>query len=141
MNASPGHTSIQSRFRNADPPDLHLAAIAFAYPVAEGLLSFSEASGYLARAAIRQGVLHSDMPMAGFHRLLDRLDRTIGETCIVNEAKAAEAIRMWLRLCVERRLTCPITILENARGINDQHGGALPQRCVDYLVSIEVPHG
>lgn len=119
---------------------LHLAAQAFAYPVSEGLLSFAEASGYLARAAIRQGALDSDMPMPAFQRLLHRLDRTIGEVILENEAKAAGEIRAWLRLCVERSMLDSVTILEVARSINDRHGGLLPLRCVDYLIATGVPN-
>ena len=126
------------RLRNADPPELHLAAVAFSYPVSEGLLDFREASSFLAHAAIRLNALADDIPHDNFLNLLARLDRTIGLSILEIEVKAADEIRAWLRLCVERRLTCPITILEVALGINDRYGGVLPIRCVSYLVAIEV---
>lgn len=137
MKATPARLT---RLRNADPPELHLAAIAFSYPVSEGLLDFGEASSFLTRAAIRLNALEDDIPHDNFLNLLARLDRTIGLSILEIEAKVADEIRAWLRLCVERRLACPVTILEIARGINDRHGGVLPMRCIDYLIATEVPH-
>lgn len=120
---------------------LHLSAVAFAYPVGEGLLDFREASGYLARAAIRQGALDGDLPLPAFNTLLERLDRTIGEAILENEAKVAGEIRAWLRMCVARSMLDPVTIREVSLAINDKHGSMLPMRCVKFLIASEVPRG
>ncbi len=133
--------AIHPRFQNVNPSGLQLAAVAFAYPVGEGLLEFGEASGYLARAAIRLGVLDGHIPMPAFNRLLERLDRAIGATIIDIEAEAAREIRAWLRLCVERRMLDPVTLKEVCLGINDRHGGMLPLRCLEFLIATEMPHG
>lgn len=137
MNSISNPRAVIANYRNADPPHLHLAAAAFGFPVKDGSLLFSEASSALARAAIRQGILHDNASVAEFQRLVNRLERSIGRTILDIESEAASEIRKILRLCIERQAS-PTMITEAARAVNEQHANALPQRCVDWLVATEI---
>lgn len=75
-----------------DPPHLHLAAVALAYPVLSGALGFIEAAGSLALAAIHAG-LFDQMTDRQFDALRSRLERSLVRATIEIEHREADRIR------------------------------------------------
>ena len=122
-----------------DPPHLHLAATAFAYPVLDGSVTYSEAVSALMRAAVRER--HIPGGSAGLVGLGDRLERTlnrvIAELMAERHQKAVEAICATVRpMIAKRRSRSDIELA--ARVANMLQGWALPEKGLDALLVQEV---
>ncbi|MGI4794195.1 MAG: hypothetical protein ACRYG8_08965 [Janthinobacterium lividum] len=86
---------------HTDPPHLHLAAFAMAYPVLSGALDFMEAAGSLALAGIAAGYLDS-MNDRQFRDLLGRLEQSMVQASIQIEERAANRIRKAIAPLIEQ---------------------------------------
>lgn len=119
-----------------DPPGLHLAAVAFAYPILERRLTYSDAISSLMRAALRERAI-ADGSDSYLHGLRLRIERTLNQTIADISQDAADDIRKELEILIIRRAP-KVVLFEMAYSANDRHAKALPKSCVDYIVVSEV---
>ena len=122
-----------------DPPHLHLAATAFAYPVLDGSVTYSEAVSALMRAAVRER--HIPGGNAGLVPLGERLERTLNR--VIAELMAERHTKAVVAICVtvwpmieKRRPRADIELA--ARVANMLQGWALPEKGLDALLLQEV---
>lgn len=129
-------TRVSARRPFVDPPQLHLAAIAFVYPLLEGRLTYGECTAALCRAALRDGIV-GELDDAEFQRLCERLEATLNRAAADVARDAAQGIRDGLRVPLQR-LAHPVILESAAHALNSVHGGILPLKCVDWILKQEV---
>ena len=129
-------TRAQARRPFVDPPQLHLAAIAFVYPLLNGRLTYGECTAALFRAALRDGIV-GELDDVEFQGLCERLETTLNRAAADVARDAAQAVRDGLRVPLER-LAEPVILESAAHVANAIHGGLLPLKCVDWILKQEV---
>jgi hypothetical protein len=115
-----------------DPPHLHLAAVAMAYTVRSGTLSYTEAASSLALAAIHDGALKR-LSDDQFQELCGRLENSLVQAHIAIDFKSAKAIRDDIRRPIaDRRSKEEILLI--ARVTNMLLGRRFPGQSVDRMM-------
>ena len=120
-----------------DPPGLHLAAAAFAYPVLDGTVSYGAAVSSVMRAALREGMLRDGDP-AG-EGIRERLEETLNRSITVVARDASETVTRLVRARIAWPSRPTREVLhEVAYAANSLTGDVLPRACVDWIVLEEV---
>ena len=104
-----------------DPPHLHLAAAAMAFPVRSGGMSYSEATSSLVLAAIHDGALDR-LTDQQFQALCGRLEHTMIQATIRIDHRAADAIRAAIaRPIADRRPRQTILLIAETQNMLHGH--------------------
>lgn len=136
MSNVSGQQTLARTILVVDPPGLHLAAVAFAYPILERRLTYSDAISSIMRAALRERII-ADGSQLYMQDLRVRLERTMNRTIADVSREAAEKIRLGLRPSIALRQSKAV-LEEIAHSINHHYGEALPRECVEFIVVEEV---
>lgn len=126
MNAITRPADRRLAATTVDPPHLHLAAAAMAFPVRFGALSYGQAASSLALAAIHDGAL-GRLTDQQFQALCGRLEHTMIQATIRIDHRAADAIRAAIRRPIADRRPRQ-TILLIAETQNMLHGQRFPSQ-------------